>query len=693
MKEYGTERIRNVALIGNAGSGKTSIIDAMLFDAGAIDKLGRVDSGTSFVDYTEEEIERKTTLSLKVCIAEWKGCKLNILDTPGYEDFYGDLASALRVVESVLVVIDTETGVGGGTEKSWMIADKYGLPRAIVLNKLDSEQADFDKLLDQIQKELDVRLLPVHIPIGQKSEFSGIVDIISMKAFKFEGGGSKKFEETEIPEELSSRAEELREMLIEAAAEGEDELTEKYLEGEELTPEEIMRGLKASIRQGVVVPVLCASASQNIGIPNILDFIVGSLPSPVEGHPIEDTEGEGSREPSPDQPLAALVFKTMTDPYAGKLSFIRVYSGVLTADSQVLNSSKGTTERVTKLYYVNGRNFIDTTRIPAGDIGMAVKLPAASTGDTLCSPEAKIVLPGVEFPSPVYTMAVEPKNKSDEDKLSTALNAMTEEDPSFRVTRSQETKQILLSGLGDIHLNVVLDKIRRRYNIEADLVPPKVPYRETIKSSVQGIHARYKKQTGGRGQFADVVIKMEPLPRGQNFEFVDQIVGGAIPRNFIPAVEKGIIEAMQSGVLAGYPVVDIRVTLYDGKHHPVDSSDLAFKIAASMAFKEGMQKANPVLLEPIMNVEVTVPEQYMGDVIADLNSRRGRILGVEQKGKYQVIKAQVPMAEMFRYALDLRSMTSARGWFTMEFSHYEEVPGDLAQKIIAAAKAEKEEGD
>ncbi|HID56007.1 TPA: elongation factor G [Candidatus Poribacteria bacterium] len=685
MKEYRTEQIRNVALIGNAGSGKTSLIDAILFDAGVVDRLGRVDAGNSFVDCDPEEINRKTTLSLKICIAEWEGCKLNILDTPGYEDFYGDLASALRVVDSALVVIDAVTGVGGGTEKSWMMADKYGLPRAILINKLDAEQADFDGIIDQIQRELGARLMPIHIPIGKGSSFSGIVDIISMKAYKFEGDGSDKFEEVDIPEELSSRAEELRESLIEAAAEGEDELTEKYLEGEELTPDEIARGLKASIREGIVVPVMCTSAYQNISVPFILDFIVKSLPSPVESKPIE------SREPSPDAPLAALVFKTTSDPYIGKISYIRVFSGVLTADSQIFNSSKETGERVTKLYHLNGKNQIETPRITAGDLGIAVKLQSASTGDTLCAPEARIVLPGIEFPKPVLSLAISAKSQSDDDKLSTILTSIAEEDPTFQVQRDQEMKQVIVSGLGDVHLNVTLERIKRRYNIEATTTTPKVPYRETIRKSVEGIHARYKKQTGGRGQFADVVIKMEPLPRGEYFEFVDEIFGGAIPRNFIPAVEKGIRNSMQSGVLAGFPVVDIKVTLYDGKFHPVDSSDLAFQIAASMAFKEAMQKADPVLLEPIMNVEVTVPEEHMGDVLADLNSRRGRVLGVDQKGKYQVIKAQVPMAEMFRYALDLRSMTSARGWFTMEFSHYEEVPYDIAQKIIATAQAEKED--
>lgn len=691
MKEYRTEQIRNVALIGNAGSGKTSLIDAILFDAGAVDRLGRVDAGNSFVDYDPEEINRKTTLSLKICIAEWEGYKLNILDTPGYEDFYGDLASALRVVDSALVVIDAVTGVGGGTEKSWMMADKYGLPKAIVINKLDAEQADFDGIIDQIQQELGARLMPVHIPIGRGSSFSGIVDIISMKAYQFEGDSGKKFEEMDIPGELSSRAEELRESLIEAAAEGEDELTEKYLEGEELTPDEIMRGLKASIREGIVVPVMCASAYQNISVPFILDFIVKSLPSPIESKPIESVDGEENREPSPDAPLAALVFKTTSDPYVGKISYIRVFSGTLSADSQVFNSSKGTGERVTKLYYLNGKNQIETPKITAGDLGIAVKLQSASTGDTLCAPDARIVLPGIEFPKPVLSLAIAAKSQSDDDKLSTILTSIAEEDPTFQVQRDQEMRQVIVSGLGDVHLNVTLERIKRRYNIDATTATPKVPYRETIRKPVEGIHARYKKQTGGRGQFADVVIRMEPLPRGEYFEFVDEIFGGAIPRNFIPAVEKGIRNSMQSGVLAGFPVVDIKVTLYDGKFHPVDSSDLAFQIAASMAFKEAMQKADPVLLEPIMNVEVTVPEEHMGDVLADLNSRRGRVLGVDQQGKYQVIKAQVPMAEMFRYALDLRSMTSARGWFTMEFSHYEEVPYDIAQKIIAAAQAEKED--
>jgi elongation factor G len=691
MREYRTEQIRNIGIISHAGAGKTSLVEAILYDIGATDRLGRVDSGNTVVDYDEEDKERQTTVTAKICIAEWNGHKINIIDTPGAEDFYSDLESALRVVDSVIVVVDATTGVEGGTEKVWQVADKYELPRMIFVNKMDKEQANFEKAVSNIEEILSAKTVLLQIPIGSEANFAGVVDLLKFKAMKPKDATGKELTEEEIPDDLQDQAEEHRMQLVEAAAEGEEELIEKYLSDEQLTPEEIIRGLKVSFLDNQIVPVMCGSAYNNIGIQPFLDTISFLSPSPAEAKEIVSQDGEKTLQASPDAPMSALVFKTMSDRF-GTNSLFRVYSGTLHADSQVYNSTKGKNERIGKISFVHGEKRIDTPQVVAGDYGAVVKLASTSTGDTLCDTANGVVLPGIEFPRPVISMAVLPKREGDDEKLSTMLTRMSEEDPTFKVERDAVMKQLLISGLGELHLISILGRMRRKYNIEADTATPKVAYKETIRSSVNDIQGRYKKQSGGRGQFGEVWINIEPMERGTGFEFVDNITGGVIPRNYIPSVEKGVRGAMEEGVVAGYPVVDVRVILYDGKTHPVDSSDLAFSIAGSQAFKAAMEKANPILLEPIMNVEISVPDQYMGDIIGDLNSKRGRIMGMEQVGNRQVIKAQVPLAEMFRYSIDLRSMTSARGSYTMEFAYYEQVPEEVAVKIIAASKAKKEEG-
>lgn len=684
MKEYKTEQLRNIAIISHADAGKTSLVEAMLYNAGAIKELGRVDEGNTVADYDEEEIERKITINASVCIAEWDGCKFNIIDTPGMEDFYGEVESALRVVDAVVVLVNANMGVEGGTEKVWEIANQYELPRLIFVNKMDGEQADFDKSIDSAEEILGVNTVPVQIPIGEKDNFSGIVDIMTMKAFDSEG------KEIDIPSDLESSVQEYREYLIEMSAEGEDELIEKYLMEEELTDEEIDRGFKVGFMENRLVPVLCGSAYQNVGVDKLMDFVNSVFPSPVDTGPVV-TEDDTELEPSTDSLMSAFVFKTMADPYYGRLNLFRVYSGVLRADSQVLNATKGRNERIGKISTIQGKELSDVSEVVAGDFGAVIKLSATNTGDTLCSPDNEVVLPGIDFSKPVISLAVNTTGKADEEKLSSTLVRLSEQDPTFVVERNTDTKQLLISGLGEMHLNTTLARLKRKFGVEAVTETPKVAYKETIKSPVRDVSYRHKKQSGGRGQFGEVHIHIEPMERGKGFEFVDEIKGGVIPQNFIPAVEKGIRGAMEEGIVAGYPVVDIRVILFYGKHHPVDSSDMAFQMAASMAFKGAMRQDSPVLLEPIMDVEVSVPEEFMGDVIGDMNSKRGKVMGVEPSGKRQIIRAQAPLAEMFRYAIDLKSMTRARGTFTMEFAQYEEVPGDVTKRIVESSKTESED--
>lgn len=683
MKEYKPEQIRNIGIISHADAGKTSLVEAMLYNAGAIEALGSVDEGNTVADYNEEEINRKITINASVCIAEWNGCKFNIIDTPGMEDFYGEVESALRVVDAVICLVNANMGVEGGTEKVWEIADKYNLPRLIFVNRMDEEGADFDKALNSIQEILEAKTVPIQLPIGEKDDFSGTVNVKSMKAFDSEGN------ETEIPDSLKDRVQEYREDLIEMSAEGEDELIEKYLMEEELTDEEISRGFKVGFMENQLVPVLCGSAYQNIGVEALMDFVNSIFPSPQDAGPIITEDGM-ELEPLPDSPMSALVFKTMADPYYGRLNLFRVYSGILKADSQILNATKGSNERIGKISMIHGKELTDISEVTTGDLGAVIKLSTTNTGDTLCSPGNKLVLPGIEFSKPVISLAVDTIGKADDEKLSSTLMRLSEEDPTFVVERNTDTKQLLISGLGEMHLNTMLARLKSKFGVDAITETPKVAYKETIRKSVREVSYRHKKQTGGRGQFGEVHIHLEPLSRGEGFEFVDEIKGGVIPQNFIPAVESGIRSAMEEGIVAGYPVVDVKVTLFYGKHHPVDSSDIAFQTAASMAFKEAMRQGGPVLLEPIMNIEISVPGKFMGDVIGDLNSKRGRVMNVEQSNSRQHIKARAPLAEVFRYAIDLKSMTSARGSFSMEFSHYEEVPDDVAKRIIESAKASED---
>ena len=690
MRQYRTEEIRNIGIIAHSGAGKTSLIEAMLYNGGAIERMGAVDDGNTVADYAPDEIERKTSLNCSVCIAEWAEHKLNLIDTPGAEDFYGDLHGVLRVVDAVIVVVDATTGVEGGTEKVWEVADKYNLPRILFINKMDKENASFDNALASISEILETRAVPVQIPIGKEDQFTGVVDVIQEGAF-LEPNGNTPVAKSDVPDDLAGTAEEYREALVEVAAESDDELIEKFFEGQ-LSEEEIQNGLQTGISDNQFVPVLCGSSLKNIGVQQLMDMIISCCPSPIQAAVIQDVDDESKiREPSTDAPLAAVVFKTIADPFSGQLSIFRVYSGTLDGDSQVSNSNRGEVERIGKPTYINGKQAINTPNVPAGDIGALTKLAATHTGDTLCDKDATINLPGIEFPNTVISYAISPAREGDDEKLMTALTRISEEDPSFQIERNDITKQLLVSGLGDLHITVNRDRIVEKFGVETQVSAPKIPYRETVRKSVQNIQERHKKQSGGKGQFGDVTINLAPIERGEGFEFISSIRGGAIPSNYIPAVEKGIKQRMALGVLAGYPLVDLQIDLHDGKYHDVDSSDMAFQIAGSMAFATAVQQANPCLLEPIMNVSITVPDQYMGSIIGDLNGRRGQVMGVEQVGKRQTIQAIVPQSEMLRYSIDLKSMTSARGNFTMEFAHYEIVPDDVSQKIVAASKTEEDE--
>ncbi|MGE5588509.1 MAG: elongation factor G [Clostridia bacterium] len=694
LKRYRTEDLRNVALIAHGGAGKTSLAEAILYDAGAIDRLGRVDDGTSTMDYDPDEIRRKISISTSVAPLEWKGVKVNLIDTPGYADFVGEVKSGLRVADSAIVAVCAVSGVEVGTENVWKFADERGLPRAIVVTKLDRENADFFKTVDAVRGAFGNRCVPVQIPIGSQDSFRGVVDLIRMKAIVYKDGAGANYEETDIPADLAGQARELRDALVEIAAESDDELIEKYLEGNELTQEEIVKGFRAGVVQGKVYPILCASALRNIGVQPVIDAIVSLLPSPVEAGAVEGkapgSDEKAVRAPEDGAPLAALVFKTTADPFVGKISMFRVYSGLLRSDSQVYNITKDAQERIGQVFFMKGKQQEPAGEVGAGDIAAVAKLSVTATGDTFTDKANPIVLPGIDFPKPTLAMAMKPKSKGDEEKIGSGLARLAEEDPTVVVRRDVETSETIVEGMGEVHIEVIAEKLKRKFGTDVVLETPKVPYRETIRGTAK-VEGKHKKQTGGRGQYGHVFLELEPLPPGGEFEFVDKIFGGAVPRQYIPAVEKGVRESLQEGVLAGYPVVDVKVTLYDGSYHPVDSSEMAFKIAASMAFKKGVMEAHPVLLEPIMNVQVVVPENQMGDVMGDLNKRRGRIMGMEPHGKYQVIKAQAPMAEMFKYAIDLRSITGGRGSYSMEFSHYEEVPAQISQQIIEKAKKEKEQ--
>ncbi|MBS4007207.1 MAG: elongation factor G [Clostridium sp.] len=691
MKNYTTENIRNVALISHGGAGKTSLTEAMIYTSGATTRLGKTDSGTTTTDFDPEEIKRQITINTSLAPVEWAGVKVNLLDTPGYFDFIGDVAGALRVADAAIVVVSATAGVEVGTEKFWSYADENNLSRLVFVNRMDKENAHFAKVLTQLQEFFGSKVVPIQIPIGAEASFKGVVDIIKMKSFTFEGDG-KKMTESALPADLADMAESYREKLIEAVAESNDELLMKYLDGEALSTEEIVTGLRIALQAGKVVPVLCGSATLNKGTQPLLELIATAFPSPADVREVKALKA-GSNEPETIKidaqgPVAALVFKTFADPFVGKISYFKVYSGVMKGDSQLNNINKDKTERVGQLFTMLGKTQLNLNQVPAGDIAAVAKLQSTATGDTLCEKSVCSVFPPIIFPQPVTTFAVEPKKQGEEDKVASGLARFLEEDPTFRMERNSEVKQTLISGMGELHLEIITSRLANKFGVEVELTLPKIPYKETIRS-VAKVEGKHKKQSGGRGQFGHVWIEFSPMETGSYFLFEDKVVGGSVPRQYIPAVEKGLREAMETGVLAGYPVVDIKASLYDGSYHNVDSSEMAFKIAAHLAFKKGLEQAKPVLLEPVMSVEVTVSDQYMGDIMGDMNSRRGRILGMEPSNGVQIIKANVPLAEMLKYAIDLRSMTQGRGSFVMKFSHYEEVPGHIAEQVIAASKAEK----
>ena len=695
MKQPETAKIRNVALVAHGTAGKTTLTEAMLFTAGATTRLGRVEDGTTTTDYDEDEIRRKISISSAMVWCEWKGRKLNLVDTPGFAAFLTDAKNALRVVDGAIVVVGAPDGVKVQTEKVWSYAAAYDLPRAIYLSKMDRERADFARALEDVRKNLSPKAVPIQVPIGQEAGFSGVVDLVRMRALTFTPEGSGKAMEGDVPREIKDLAEKQRSILVEAVAEADDKLLEKYLESGELTEAELIEGLVRGIREQKVFPVLCGAPARNIAVSTLLDLIIEAFPSPLDRPTVEGTDVKGNgtvtREVKDNAPLSALVFKTVADPYAGKVTMFRVYSGALTSDSTVLNSTKGMKERIGQLLILRGKQQTPVESIGAGDLGAVVKLKETGTGDTLCDEKAPIKLPEISFPPPVISFAVEPKAKGDEDKMSTAFTRLREEDPTIQIKYDPQTKETVVSGMGRSHVEILAERLKRKFGVDVTLKTPRVPYKETIKAKAKEVQGRHKKQTGGRGQFGDCWIHMEPLPRGGGFEFVNQIVGGVIPRNFIPAVEKGVVEGMERGPVAGFPVVDFKVMLYDGSTHTVDSSELAFKLAGRLAFRKAVSQAKPILLEPIMTVEVIAPSECMGDIVGDLNSKRGRVLGIEAKGRNQAVKANVPLAEMLEYDSRLRSITGDRGDYTMEFSHYEEVPAHIQEKIVAESKPAAEE--
>jgi elongation factor G len=698
MKDYTADRIRNVALVGHGSSGKTSLTAAFLFDAGATGRLTKVDKGNTVTDFEPEEIERKISISTAVCFVEYRDHKINIVDTPGYSNFLWDTRAALRAVDAAAVLVDGVAGIEVGTEKVWEMLEENGLPRVLVVNKLDRENSGFKRTVESVQQFFGRQAVPVQIPIGEEKNFRGVVDIVRQKAVFFETDESGKYREDAIPAELKAEAEKRFRELVEMVAENDEKLTEKYLDKGELSPEEIRGGIKKGVLARQLYPVFAASAAQNIGAQPILDGFIAYAPSPND-KPEMNVSINGRDDIlrlSPEAPFAALVFKTVSDPYTGRISMMRVLSGKANPDATITNTNKDADEKLGGIFFLQGKEQTPAGQAKTGDIVATAKLKVTATGDTLTAKGSGILVPTIKFPEPSISFAIEPKTRADEDKISQASHRITEEDPTVRFERDSDTNQLLISGGGELHVRIITDKLKKRYNVDVDLKPPKISYKETIKGRAD-VQGRHKKQTGGRGQFGDIWIKVEPLGRGKDFEFEDKIFGGSIPRNFIPSVQKGLEEARKKGVLAGYPTVDFKAILYDGSYHEVDSSDIAFKIAAHKAFKLAMKQAKPTLLEPVMTVEVYTPEAYMGDIMGNLNGRRGKVQGMEQKGHMRILKALVPMSEMLDFEPTLTSITGGRGSFLMEFSHYDEVPSHLQQKIIAEAvkegrvKAEEED--
>ena len=692
MKEYDVAKLRNLVFVGHGGAGKTSLCEALLFSAKATKRLGKVDDGTSVLDYTPEEVQRKITISLSLGHLDWKDHFFNLIDTPGYADFVGDVKAGLSVADSALVLLRAAGGVEVGTMKVWDFIEECFLPAFVCVTMMDKEHADFWECLSGASESFSRRVVPVILPIGTGDTFTGVVDILSMKAYLYDDQGQFT-EQQEIPADMKKRAEEAREKLVDGIAEGDDSLLEKYLEKGALEPKEIVEGLRKSIAKRTILPIAAVSGHKGIGIPQLLDLLVTVLPSPADRDPIKGTvpgtDKQVERKPLLSEPLCAMVFKTISEPHVGELSLMRVFSGTLEAGSEAFNSTKNKSEKIGQLFRLQGKERMDVVSLKPGEFGAAVKLRDTSTGDTLCSSASPIQLEPMKFPQPALSEALKPRAKGDEEKIANGLSRLKEEDPTFTVFVDPELKQTLLNGMGELHLEVIVGKLRDRFGVEVDIVKPKIPYRETIKGKAE-VQGRHKKQSGGRGQFGDVWIRIEPRKRGEGFEFVNKIVGGSIPTKYIPAVQKGVEEACKEGVLAGYQLVDFRVYLFDGSYHTVDSSDLAFKIAGSIAFKKAVTEAKPILLEPIMEVEVTVPDDCMGDVMGDLSSKRGRILGMDSHGKMQRVRALVPQAELYKYSTNLRSLTQGRASHTAKFAYYEELPQEMSEKVIAEAKQEKE---
>ncbi|KAB0665827.1 elongation factor G [Oryzomonas japonica] len=694
MGQYETSKLRNLGIIAHGGAGKTSLSEAILFNAGMIDRLGRVDDGTATMDFEPEEIKRKISITSALDHCEWNGHSVHIVDTPGYGNFIADTRACMRALDCAVVIISAISGIKAQTEDIWGWANEFEIPRVAFVNKMDRERANFLRAIDGMEKALGARGVPIQMPIGAEDTFAGVIDLIHMKACFYPKDGSGTCTEGEIPAEYRDEAARLREYMVEIVAEAYDALTEKYLDSGELTVEEIVDGLRVGTMRNTFTAVLCGSAVQNIGVRQLMDAICDYLPSPLDRTKAVGTEPKSGamieRAPDEKEPFSALVFKTTSDPFTGKITIFRIYSGVLNSDSTILNSTKGIEERIGQIYELEGKKQHPIKQAVAGDIVAVAKLKETVTGDTLCDAAKPIVYEPAQQLQPVISYAIAPKTKADEDKIHSALHRMIEEEPTLQSHRDPQTKEFIISGMGQVHLEVIVEKLKRKFGVEVVLKTPKVPYLETIRASTK-VQGKYKKQSGGRGQYGDCWIEMSPTGRGEGYQFDDKIVGGVIPRQYIPAVDKGIQEAALEGYLAGYPVVDFRVALYDGSFHTVDSSEMAFKVAGSMAFKKAMELCKPVLLEPIVNMTVTVPDESMGDVIGDLNSRRGKVVGVEPKANSQIIRAIVPMSEVLAYSNDLKSMTSDRGLFSMAFSHYEELPTHLSQKVIAETQTVKKE--
>jgi len=692
LKKYAPEQLRDIAVIAHGGAGKTTLTEAMLYLSGGTDRFGRVEDGTATTDFDDDEKKRKISISMAFAPVEWKGTKINIIDTPGFLDFVGEVHAGLRIADGAIVMIDAVSGVEVGTEIVWRIADERHVPRIIAISRMDRENANFKQSLASVTEAFGPKACPVALPIGSGENFKGIVDIIANKAYMFADHSGKTMSEAPIPAELASEVEDYRGKLMEFAAETDEELLGKYLETMELDQEEFEKGLVAAVKDCALFPVVAVSGGKLIGVQQLLDNIVRLLPSSGSAAPAKgkaNNDEDITRKPLESEPFSAFVFKTTADPFVGKINVLRVMSGVLKPDATYFNATKDKTERFGSIFFLKGKQQIPATEAGPGEIVAIAKLAETSTNDTFCDKDKAIRYPATVFPKPVLSFAMKPKAKGDEEKIGSGLARLSEEDPTIHYYKHPETSELLVSGMGDSHIDVIAERLKRKFGVDVTLDTPTIPYRETITKSIR-VQGRHKKQTGGRGQFGDIWVRFAPLERGAGFQFIDEVFGGSVPRNFIPAVEKGLREELSSGRLAGFPMVDFSATLDDGSSHPVDSSEMAFKLAARLAIEKAWEEAGPILLEPIVRAEVLVPEEYMGDVMGDFNKKRGKILGMESQGKYQVVRALAPQAEMFKYSIDLRSMTGGRGTFTMEFDHYEEVPTHIAAHVIEAAKKAKE---